>query len=293
MSIFSHAFSTLRLRRFAPVGQLALLTAIALGTFPQSAQAFRVFSGYDANPSAGTFLHATDRPNSNEAAETFALQLAAGSVSTEGFESFATTQAIHGLTTQISGIQTVLSYKDAGVPVPGGSSGSTANVQKATATGINAGMTQSGTFPTEGRQGISINSDNQFEILLGEAIAAFSFWGTDLGDNNNGLTLQLYNGSNLITTAPINYLGANSGDSSVFFFGGIADAPTEYFNRVVFQTSKTNDAIGLDQFTIAESSQVLNNGTPDPTIVPTPALLPGLLGLMMRLKLRRRATAAS
>lgn len=292
MSIFSHAFSTLRLRRFAPVGQLAsvgqlaLLTAIALGTFPQSAQAFRIFPGYDENPTAGQFLSESARPNSNEAAATFAIQLAPGIVTTEGFESFPTTQTIHGLTTQISGVQTVLSYKNSSDDPASG------NIQRASGT---TGMTNAGTFPTEGRQGISINSTNRFEILLNEPIAAFSFWGTDLGDQNNSLTLAFYNGSTLINESPIGYLGANSGNSSVFFFGGIADAPAEYFNRVVFQNSKLNDAIGLDQFTIAVPDQVLDldGSTTSSTVVPTPALLPGLLGLMVRLKLRRRAMAAS
>lgn len=225
--------------------------------------------------------------------------------STEGFESFSTTQSIDGLTAQISGIQTILSYKDSsGTPIPAGSAGSAANVQKASGT---TDMTNAGTFPTEGTKGISINSTNRFEILLNQPIAAFSFWGTDLGDNNNSLALALYNGNTLLRESPINYLGANSGNSSVFFFGGIAEAPAEYFNRVVFNNTKTNDAIGLDQFTIAVAEQLLTQPNPSsassagvtdpnapgegPASVPTPALLPGLLGLMVRLRLRRRAIA--
>lgn len=259
----------------------------------QPAKAFLLFDAYDGNPDPAEFpvLPTEQRVNTNEIAATFSLLLAADVVTTEGFESFPTSQAIDDLSTTISGVGTTLSYKNSdGTSVTGGAS---TKVQKANGNGL----TNAGTFPTEGERGISINSMNRFEVLLDEAIAAFSFWGTDLGDLDNTLTIELYRDTTLLATQPINYLDENSGDSSVFFFGSIAEDPTEYFNRVVFNNSKntgTGDAIGLDQFTIAIPSQVvgLDNLGTDPTTVPTPALLPGLLGFGLRIWKRRRAVVA-
>jgi hypothetical protein len=145
-------------------------------------------------------------------------------------------------------------------------------------------MTNSGTFPTDGKQGISINSIYTFKINFSSPLAAIGFWGTDLGDNNNSLTVVLRNLGKTVAQQPINYLGANAGKSSIFFFGGIAQQPTEYFDEVELLSSVTNlqDAIGLDQLTVGTPAQV-QSVTP-PTAVPTPALLPGLVGLSLGLR---------
>ncbi len=278
------------LRRMSP---LSIATIAVIAAAAQPAQAFRLFDAYDGNPDPAEFpvLPTEQRTNTNETAATFSLLLAAGVVTTEGFENFPTSQAIDGLSIPISGVGTTLSYKNSdGTSATGGAS---TKVQKADGNGL----TNSGTFPTEGDRGISINSTKRFEVLLDEAIAAFSFWGTDLGDRGNTLTIELYRDTTLLATQPIDYLGENSGDSSVFFFGSIAEDPTEYFNRVVFNNSKktgNSDAIGLDQFTIAMPSQVVGLGDlgADPTAVPTPALLPGLLGFGLRIWKRRRAAVA-
>lgn len=174
------------------------------------------------------------------------------------------------------------------------------------------GVTNAGTYPTDGVKGISINSRNNFTISLSQDISNFSFWGSDLGDSSNILTVELYDDGNLVGSRAIDYLNngasdsTNPGDSSVFFFGANADElvpggaydpdPDEFFDEIRLVSSAnspdgsgfTSDAIGLDQFTfavdgIASTSQ--GEAVPEPlTILGSIAALG--FGAKLRKKLR-------
>ncbi len=259
---------------------------VAIG-FAAPAQALSLYTGYDENPAAvtvgtaGTVLPLANRVNSTVAFNQYLSNLTG--VITESFETTAKGTSINDLAPMLSGVASDFIYTTDSAGTISAGTTDAVSVQKANAT---TGMTNAGTFPTNGTQGISINSDNFFKIKFGSPLAAFSFWGTDLGDNSNTLTVILRKAGVEVGRQPIDYLSANAGNSSVFFFGAIAQNSRELFDEVQLLSSKANDAIGIDQLTVGTAAQV----TQSSNAVPTPALLPGLLALAAGA--RRRSKAA-
>jgi hypothetical protein len=260
---------------------LGLPVAIGLAL---PAQALSLYTGYDANPNAtstnSVVLPLASRTNSIAAYNSYKANLGGSGVTTESFETATADKTpIDGLVQSLSGVTATYSYTK---KTDGSSVGAT--VQKADANGL----TNAGTFPTDGIQGISINSANNFKIKFASPLAAFSFWGTDLGDSKNTLTVVLRKAGLNVQSKLIDYLDANAGQSSVFFFGGIAQNAAEQFDEVelLSSISSTGDAIGIDQLTVGTAAQL----TPQSKPVPTPALLPGLVALAAGA--RRRSKAA-
>jgi hypothetical protein len=222
------------------------------------------FNGYDLNTSNNPVVPLTKltAPNSEAAFKTFSDRLTDTTVTTESFEGVA--GAINGLSRTISNTTATFSYtqKNPTDPNnPGVPGTTTTSVQKANS----AGFTNAGTYPTDGMYGISINSENNFSISFSNSLAAFGYFGTDLGDSGNILTMKFFKGATEVnsTAIPTNTGSANS---SEFFFGFIADSPAEEFNRVEFISSISSggDAIGIDQIKIATPTQ-LNTKIPEPS----------------------------
>jgi hypothetical protein len=243
------------------------------------------FTGYDENTTNPLVpLTTANTPNSNSKAafDNFSAHLNGSTLVTESFENIPTTTYIDGLSTTIAGTVANFSYtkKLGGASANGGD---TTKVQRKAASGANKGFTNSGTYPTDGSQGISINSENNFSISFSNTLAAFGYFGTDLGDNNNILTMKFFNNSTLVNSMSIPVF-ANSFNSSEYFFGFIADSLSQQFNRVEFISSISNDgdAIGIDQIKIATPAQLT-------TQIPEPSSLLGTLffgGSMMLIKRR-------
>jgi hypothetical protein len=237
------------------------------------------FSGYDINPNppttnppfAGIPLNTANTPSSQAAFVDFSKKLNGATVTTESFETSATpvNTPIDGLSTSISGTTATFLYTKKSDNNTATTTGASTRVQTVDADGF----TNSGTYPTQGVRGISINSANNFSISFSQKLAAFSYFGTDLGDNSNTLTMEFYNGTALILSNQIPF-NSGSADSSEFFFGFIADNPTQEFNKVAFVSSisSNGDAIGIDQIKIATPAQIV----PSPA-VPEPATILGTL----------------
>ncbi len=138
-----------------------------------------------------------------------------------------------------------------------------------------------GTFATDGTEALNLNSSNTFSLSFTQPAAAFSFYTTDLGDANNKLTVQFFNGSTLVASSTVQNpdLTYPNGTSSVSFFGFVASTPAEYFNSVKFINSVGGDAYGFDQVSVGTVQQV--TGVPEPTTM-TGLLLLGLSALVLR-----------
>jgi hypothetical protein len=243
---------------------LAVISSTIMSTVLINGAANAVtFNGYDLNTSSIPLTKVT-APNSEAAFNAFSDRLADPAVTTESFEGVS--GAINGLSRTISNTIATFSYTQK-TPTdpnnPGVPGTATTSVQKANG----AGFTNAGTYPTDGLYGISINSENNFSISFSNSLAAFGYFGTDLGDGGNILTMKFFNGTTLVnsTAIPTNTGSANS---SEFFFGFIANSPAEEFNRVEFVSSINSggDAIGIDQIKIATSTQ-LNTKIPEPASI--------------------------
>ncbi|MEO0988797.1 MAG: PEP-CTERM sorting domain-containing protein [Cyanobacteria bacterium J06639_14] len=221
------------------------------------AQAYSLFFGEDLNSSEFNPLAAT--PNANAAEADFLSNLVG--VGTEDFEGFTT-----GAGTPLN-----LAFPGAGTATLTGG-GAIDSVIPGTAINGRYGTSGSNFFE------VTAGGANNFRIDFSEAIAAFGFFGIDIGDFGGQLELELglVGGATETIIVP-NTLGSNaSTGGSVLFQGLIADNSDEEFISVSFLTSTgMGDVFGFDDFTIGSREQVQPN--PEPTSVPEPASILGLL----------------
>jgi hypothetical protein len=172
-------------------------------------------------------------------------------VGTETFESFAA-----GKTAPVS-----LTFAGAGTATLTGSG----KVDNVPGTGQNA---------ISGTKWWRTGVGNDFAINFSAPIAAFGFFGIDIGDINAHLSLRLTMVDNSTTTLSIPHAVGSAQNGSVLYFGLIDTA--EMFKRVEFLNVDNNNAddFGFDNMTIGSLQQVV------PVPVPEPASL-ALLGLAL------------
>ena len=257
------AFTPARFRAGVVAGGLAL----ALGAPAPAAHAnFLTFFGEDLNNSATVPLAAF--PNSI-AAETDFLSNLVG-VGTEDFESFATG----------TGEPLGLTFPGAGAATLSGGGGEIETVTPGTTNGF-------GRYATSGSNywEVEAGGANNFVVDFDAPVAAFGFFGVDIGDFGGQLELELTNGVMETLTVPNTLGSGGSTDGSVLFFGAIATNSAHDFTSVAFLTeSGSGDVFAFDDFTVGSREQVQ---------VPEPATLAlvgaGLAGVGFAARRRRKA----
>jgi len=116
-----------------------------------------------------------------------------------------------------------------------------------------------------------------FSISFEESIAAFGFYGTDIGDFSGQITLTTVGGTSTVYNIP-HTIGAPN--ASILYWGVINDE--DLFSSISFSnTGSSSDWFGFDDFSIGTIEQVV------PTPEPATMLLLGF-GLLGLVGLRRR-----
>ncbi|MEM1425958.1 MAG: PEP-CTERM sorting domain-containing protein [Cyanobacteria bacterium P01_H01_bin.130] len=236
------------------------------------AQAVQLFFGEDLHSSPSTRLGST--PNAAQAETDFLANLIG--VGTEDFE---------GLSTGATG-PLALSFPGAGTATLNGN-GEVKTVDP-------NGTEGNGRYSISGTNFWQADAANgAFSITFSEAIAAFGFYGIDIGDFGGQLelVLSLANGGTQTVTANNTIGSSGSTDGSVLYLGLLAESAEELFTGISFQMSTgEGDIFAFDDMTIGSLEQVV---IPDPPAdVPEPSAMVSLLAVgALGLGLRRKKTA--
>lgn len=231
------------MRLFSLALTVALFGSVAAQAAPVT------FFGQDNNPGSST-------ANSTAARNGFLANLTGG-VGTENFESFS-----GGASAPIA------------LNFPGSAGSITATL---TGDGQIRNAPANGRFATSGTHYYEVSG--AFTIAFSSAISAFGFYGTDIGDFDGDLVLNLVGGGTQKITLPTH----GSNDGSLLYFG-FYDLANAYTSISFTNTAPGVDYFGFDDMTIGDLKQV--------TPVPEPASLAllgaGLGGLLVA---RRRKKA--
>jgi uncharacterized protein (TIGR03382 family) len=253
------------MKRLLSIAAVAACFAVASGT---ASATYTAFSGIDENGDPTTPL--VNIPNSSGAEALFKMNVSAG-VATEDFES-----KVLGTTGPLE-----LTFVDS-------VNGTTAKATLDGGSGRVAATDSSGRYsiPSDSSSQFwlvdAADSANAFTLKFDTAIAAFGFYGMDIGDFGGALEIDLLDGlGNVLHTESV---PTSSSDGSAIYFGLLAGATdgSEDFAGVRFRSSASRaDAFAFDNFTLATRAQLCNPaetscGPIDPG---TPVPVPGTLAL--------------
>ena len=243
------AISTMmkNLASLAAIASLSTAVTIALSS---PAHAYRIFFGEDLNNSG---LRPLSSFTNAKTAEANFLSGLVG-VGTETFEGF--TPGSRGSLN--------LSFPGAGTATLQGN-GNISSVTPGTTNRV-------GRYAISGSKFWEVDAGGNFLVNFSQRVAAFGFYGVDLGDFGGQLTLNLSGGGTKQVTVPNTIGSSGSTDGSVLYYGLIAETPEEAFTSISFKMSTgQGDVFAFDNMTIGSLEQVKP--------APEPASTLGLLAL--------------
>lgn len=216
------------------------LTIAGVGLGPQTAAAYQIFFGEDLNNDGNVALSST--PNSTAAEQQFKRVLTG--VGTEGFESYSS-----GTNAPLD-----LTFPGAGDATLSGGNGTIQSVAPGTTNGV-------GRYGTSGSNFLEVTAGGggNFVVNFDNTVAAFGFYGIDIGDFGGQLQIQLNDAANTLITVNNTIGSGGSTDGSVIFFGIVAEDGDEDFTQASFLTTTGGgDVFAFDDMTVGSRPQVIS-----------------------------------
>jgi hypothetical protein len=173
-------------------------------------------------------------------------------VSSEGFEGFATGS------TAPQNLSFTGSAGNLGATITGGGSvfATPSSAGRFNTTGATAA-------PTAGKWWYVDDVGTEFKITFDTAISAFGFYGTDIGDFNGQVTIDLLGAGDVVLESFTVANTIGGADGSLLFWGFID--PTVTYTAIVFgNTAGGVDEFGFDDMVIGDQDQVTPPGVPEP-----------------------------
>ena len=223
------------------------VVALMYSSSPQAQAAPQTFFGED--PGQGETIRLLAHPNA-DAARTAFLSLLSG-FATEDFEGFSP-DTLLPLSSSFLGVDADLTGAGILSNVPTGTDGV-------------------GLFPISGDQYLTTVT-SAFTIEFATPVAAFGFYGIDIGDFNGQIIIEL--SSNTTTSLTIPHTVNGPGGSVLYF--GVIDTENPFTTVTFLNSGGQTDLFGFDDVTVGSLAQV--NEAPEPGTLGLIAT--GLLGLM-------------
>lgn len=216
------------------------IMGLAIGLSAVGSQAaYLTYTGLDVGIGEGVPLATT--PNASAAETNFKNALIG--VGTETFE---------GISEGTEGPLAV-HFGAAGTATLSGGNGSVQSVTPGTTNGVGRYSIPSASSSNFWEVGAGSSGD--FSVLFSEEIAAFGFYGVDIGDFDGTLNLEIYKAGSFLSSLLVS--GARVNGGSVLYFGVIASDITEDFTEVRFRTTGgSGDFFAFDNFTIGNRDQI-------------------------------------
>lgn len=144
---------------------------------------------------------------------------------------------------------------------------------KGTKYDIRQGNIGFGRFPLHGTKFLDAQAGPEFRLEFQTPVAAFGFYGVDLGDFSGTISIKTSLGGGSVNVYPIPFNGQTSNGDVIFW--GVTDASK--FDKIEFDTSHSVDYFAFDMFTVASLQQITTRpptATPTPVPTPSPTLAP-------------------
>ena len=213
-------------------------SAIGLAATALPSSAFTTYTGFDPNGNPSVNLVSTTGIPVSSAAEAAFLANLVGT-GTETFESFGSG----------TGAPLSIVFPGAGTATFTGSGGI-----DSTPAGTTNGFGRYGVSATKFWE-VNAGSAGSFDINFSTPVAAFGFYGIDIGDFNGTLSLLFDNGN--IATQLIPTASQNVADGSVLYWGIITNPSEGDISSISFKTTEgTGDIFAFDNMTIGSRQQV-------------------------------------